>query len=68
MEFPRSADEYIYSSEIGRNAVQANFFSPEYVYSSEINVFKEIGVANFLSSEYFHQAEIGRNAVQYPVV
>ena len=44
MEFPRSADEHIYSSEI--------------------NVFKEIGVANFLSSEYFHQAEIGRNAVQ----
>ncbi len=38
MEFPRSADEHIYSSEI--------------------NVFKEIGVANFLSSEYFHQTEM----------
>ena len=28
MEFPRSTDEYIYSSEIGRNVVQANFLSP----------------------------------------
>lgn len=53
MEFPRSADEYIYSSEIGRNAVQANFFSPEYVYSSEINVFKEIGAANFSHPNIF---------------
>ena len=28
MEFPRSADEYIHQAEIGRNAVQANFLSP----------------------------------------
>ena len=31
MEFPRSADEYIHQAEIGRNAVQANFFSPEFI-------------------------------------
>ena len=43
MEFPRSTDEHIYSSEI--------------------NMFKEIGVANFLLSEYIYSSEIGRNAV-----
>ena len=32
MEFPRSADEYIYSSEIGRNVVQANFLPRIYLF------------------------------------
>ena len=50
MEFPRSADEYIYSSEIGRNVVQANFLSSEYIYSSEIG--RNVVQANFLPRIY----------------
>ena len=51
MEFPRSADEYFYSSEIGRNVVEANFFKSEHFHPSEIG--RNVVQANFLSRNIF---------------